>query len=145
MDEGSGVTVILALDGIFFVEAKKEAAKAAGDDKEFAKWQDYVRRTNESIDQILADDSRNDEEAHDLCVELDRHWQSFGHAAARLAQSVAATHILCGTSLEAHINMRAGETLKGKEFAEFDKLTLSGKWLFYPTLISTGHFDASND
>jgi hypothetical protein len=37
--------------------------------------------------------------------------------------------------------MRAGATLQGRSFDEFDKLSVSGKWLFYPRLIGVGSYD----
>jgi hypothetical protein len=140
MSERGAVSVTLVLDGVYYTQAfaLAEAAKAA--DAVFSKWQEFVRDTNERIDSLSGDASREDE-VHDLCVELDRHWQSFDGAAGKLVQLTAATHILCGSALEAHINMRAEEKLSTKEFNEFDKLTLAGKWLFYPTLISAGRFD----
>jgi hypothetical protein len=43
--------------------------------------------------------------------------------------------ILAVNSAEAYINEVAGCELKGKQFDEFDKLSLVGKWLFLPSLI----------
>lgn len=43
--------------------------------------------------------------------------------------------ILAVNSAEAYINEVAGCELKGKQFEEFDKLSLVGKWLFIPSLI----------
>ena len=49
--------------------------------------------------------------------------------------------MFCAASLEAHINIRAEQTLTGKSWDEFDKLAIAGKWLFYPRLVSVGSFD----
>ncbi|HRO41607.1 MAG TPA: hypothetical protein PL009_02140 [Flavipsychrobacter sp.] len=43
--------------------------------------------------------------------------------------------ILAVNSAEAYINEVAGCELKGKQFDEFDKLSLVGKWLFLPPLL----------
>jgi hypothetical protein len=58
-----------------------------------------------------------------------------------MIQNAASVHILCVACLEAHINMRAEATLQSKSFDEFDKLSVSGKWLFYPRLIGAGSYD----
>jgi hypothetical protein len=135
------VTVTLALDGIYYLEAKRMTKLAVAKDKEFVKWATFLTERNKEIDEIFKDPSRDDDEAHDLCVEVDRHWQSVDHAATELIRKVAATHILSAASLEAHINVRAQQVLNGKTFEEFDKLSISGKWLFYPLLVSAGRFD----
>jgi hypothetical protein len=74
-------------------------------------------------------------------VTIDRHWQSVSVAATDLIREVAVIHMLCAASVEAHINIRAEEALNGKNWDEFDKLALAGKWLFYPSLVSKQSFD----
>jgi len=56
-------------------------------------------------------------------------------------QSIACVHIFAAAALEACINSAAQERLKGKSLNEFDKLSLEGKWLFLPQLISIEKFD----
>lgn len=74
---------------------------------------------------------------------MHENWQPLQYAAAALYSSIATTHMLCAGALEAHINIRAAELLKGGDFAEFDRCSLSEKWLSYPTLKAvTGRFDA---
>jgi hypothetical protein len=148
MEEERSCSVVLALDGMHFQQACALADAASSAEAEFSKWQGYVQETNAEIDPLI-EERDDDEESnyeltdkiHDLCVVLNRHWESFNFAADALVQSVAATHILCGSALESHINMRAEEVLATRDFEEFDKLSLTGKWLLYPKLISVGSFN----
>jgi hypothetical protein len=128
----------LALEGAYFRQAASLAEIAKLADAEFAKWQSVIQDTNSRIDEIIDRNPEMDDEAHDLCVVLDRDWQSFNGATGKLIQCAAAVYVLCGACLKARINIRAESVLERKKFAEFDKLSLVGKWLFYPKLAAVG-------
>lgn len=136
MDEGQeGIGVTLALDAAYFHQAKQmvEAVKEA--DREFAKWSKLLAEANDKA-VILDEDASRQDDLHNLCITIDRHWQSVDVSATSLIRGVAVIHMLCAASVEAHINMRAEQTIRGKHWEEFDKLAVTGKWLFYPTLVS---------
>lgn len=50
-------------------------------------------------------------------------------------ESLAAVHVMAASSLEAHINYEAEESLSDSDFGDFDKLSLEGKWRFLPLLL----------
>lgn len=56
-------------------------------------------------------------------------------------QRVAHVHLFSAFSLEAHINIRAVDHLSGQHLESFDKLSLDGKWLFFPRLIGLKGFE----
>jgi hypothetical protein len=56
-------------------------------------------------------------------------------------QRVAHVHLFSAFSLEAHINIRAQDHLSGQHLESFDKLSLDGKWLFFPKLIGLTGFE----
>ena len=59
-----------------------------------------------------------------------------------LHQALAATHVFCAATLEAHINSQARVRLSGRAiFDEFDRLSLRGKWLMLPKLLGKEGFD----
>jgi hypothetical protein len=80
------------------------------------------------------------DEVEHLTIKLDRDWQDFEPIAQSYIRNAASVHILCFACLEAHINMRAEKVLRGKSFGEFDRLPTTGKWLFYPKIVSVGDF-----
>jgi hypothetical protein len=47
--------------------------------------------------------------------------------------------------LEAHINIIAQGRLSRAKFLEFDKLSLYGKWLFYPQITRVGAFEVGRE
>lgn len=55
-------------------------------------------------------------------------------------ENLAVAHVMAASSLEAHINACAFQHLKAREFENFDKLSIDGKWLLLPRLL--GHTDA---
>ena len=55
--------------------AKRLTGAAEIADEEFTKWEQYLAKANAKADRLDDDPSREDE-LHDLCVEMDRHWQS---------------------------------------------------------------------
>ena len=47
-----------------------------------------------------------------------------------LLQLIAAVHLLCAASLEAHINIRSQDLLEGEAIEQFERLPFESKWLF---------------
>src|SRR4051812_46789176 len=69
-DEGD-VGVTLALDAVYFHQAKQMVPAAEAADKEFTKWARILSDANEAVDAMQGDRGREDE-MHDLCVTIDR-------------------------------------------------------------------------
>jgi hypothetical protein len=140
MSDENEFRITLAIDGIYYGQAKFMCELASTKDKEFIASQKPIEETKQGILNYLnnpkrSDDDEDEEVFDHFSSELHRHWQPVSLAATELIRTVATVHILCATCLEAHINIRAERTLTGKHFDEFDKLSLSGKWLFYSALI----------
>ncbi len=110
-----------------YAETEKRLKKI---DDEIAKIERRYKRREEAYD-----------ETESLCIQSAELWSEYQEAAARLIRGAATVHTLCANCLEAHINIVAQERLSGAKFAEFDKLSLYGKWLFYPQIMQIGAFN----
>jgi hypothetical protein len=64
-----------------------------------------------------------------------------GQSYRPVLENVAMTHLLCSAALEAHVNKRAKQKFSGRFFDDFDKLSLTGKWLFLPQILGHKTFD----
>lgn len=62
-------------------------------------------------------------------------------AFAPFLRNISHVHIFSAASLECHINARATKKLSSTEFQEFDKLSLTGKWLFSPQIVGIGQYN----
>jgi hypothetical protein len=143
-----GRKYVLRLDGAYYKEAARQCAAASKTGPEYDKWVAKIQAANEEITRREAKyENRADayDEIESLVIKLDRDWEEFEHDAQSFIQCGASVHILCVASLEAHINMRAEESLPKKKFTEFDKLSTVGKWLFYPQIASVGAFDPGSE
>jgi len=80
-----------------------------------------------------------------IYIQMESAEYSLGAAHAPLLQALAATHIFCAASLEAHINLRSEEYLKGSYHEQFQKLSLEGKWLFLPQVLGRQGFDPGGE
>jgi hypothetical protein len=58
---------------------------------------------------------------------------------------IAIVHLLCANCLEATINAIGKDLLNGSMFEEFDKLSLTGKWLFLPKIQELEGFDPGEE
>jgi len=76
-----------------------------------------------------------------LAIMMGSQEYEIGLAYGSFLQCLAIVHILCATSLEAHINIRAKETLKGRFFRDFERISLEAKWLFLPKLLGIAGFE----
>lgn len=125
-------------DGLYFSEAVRRTAGLAALQADY----DEKRARTEALNQTV----RDIEEAHayaqtaydeteGLVIELvDSAFPRLETAARALAAESAAIQILAAASLEAHINVRAAETMTGAAYKEFERLGLAGKWMLYPQI-----------
>jgi len=89
------------------------------------------------------DSSYNEHER--LAITMESQEYEIGLAYGPFLQYLATVHILCATSLEAHINIRAKETLKGRFFRDFERISLEAKWLFLPKLLGIAGFEPGTE
>ena len=138
----------LILDGLYYIEAKETCLKLVDADIHYAETESRLKRINAEIAKIESRYERR-EDAYDdiesLCIQSEHGWQEYQNAAAILIRGAATVHTLCANCLEAHINIIAQKSLSGAKFAEFDKLSLYGKWLFYPQILHIGTFDVGTE
>ena len=133
----------LYVDAMFFNNAKTnyEIAKQA---------LTKIDSANKSLSEI---DSYSNYVAYDLGDEIDPEFDEselkkieeneyiLYESYKQFIQSIFTVHIFCASSLEAHINSRAIEMLKGKLYDNFKKISLEGKWLMLPRLLNLKGFD----
>ena len=87
--EEGDVGVTVSLDGVYYHQAKRMIGSADAADKEFERWEKYLTGANAKAEE-LEDDPAREDDLHDLCVEIDRHWQSVDQSATELIREVAA-------------------------------------------------------
>jgi hypothetical protein len=138
----------LILDGLYYTGAKETCLKLVDADTHYAETESRLKEIDEEIVKIESKYERR-EDAYDdtesLCIQSEHWWQEFQKAAAILVRGAATVHTLCANCLEAHINIIAQKSLSGAKFAEFDKLSLYGKWLFYPQISQIGAFEVGRE
>jgi hypothetical protein len=133
--ESGDYELSLILDGLDYVEAKETCLGLADTDSRYTHTERRLKEINAEILEIEGRyEHREDayDETESLCIQSEHWWSEYQNAAAELIRGTATVHTLCANSLEAHINIIAQKSLSGAEFYEFDKLSLHGKWLFYP-------------
>jgi hypothetical protein len=153
-DDGSEneVSITLAIDAMYYREAMRMSELASAKDKEFVESQSAVAAAEQDMLNYMNDPARDpdddgdDDVFNDLNDELNRSWEPVNLAATELIRAAATAHILCAACLEAHINMQAERVLQRRDFDEFDKLAITGKWLFYPVFKEVGkRFDPGRE
>lgn len=60
-------------------------------------------------------------------------------------EALSLTYLLSVASLEAHINIHSEKTLTVTQLEHLDKLSLEGKWLFYPKISGKAGFDPGRE
>ena len=115
---------------------------------------DHARETFAKLDneaeQIVEEHYNGDPEA--ASDELEPVYKEMEEAKRRIAvacspylQHIALTYILCFTALEVHINTTAKDSLEGKLRDSFEKISIKGKWLFLPKMLSQSTFDPGSE
>lgn len=138
--------VSLSLDVVYFASAKHFLETLDSVEKAYLFYRNEIGEGIRKLEKIESryagaelDAGYDESEPH--CIKLDRDFQSLEAEAYPFIRTVATIHFLCLACLEAHINIKAERLLTGYSFDEFDKLSIAGKWLFYPKLIGTSLFD----
>jgi hypothetical protein len=92
-------------------------------------------------DEIPLNDSRFER----TVISAEHQFESVGFAYAPVLENIAIIHLLCANCLEATINAIGEDLLSGSMFEEFDKLSLTGKWLFLPKIQKLKGFDPGTE
>jgi hypothetical protein len=146
---------ILRVDLMYFSAARRchEQAKSAMPVAEAeAKRLEVLWKKSVEIENRPYPNDREEENSFDYSTEMERisiaienQGQSVGFAYAPILENIAMTHLLCGACLEAHINQKAEQLLSSREFEDFDRMTITGKWLFLPKILGHAGFDPGNE
>jgi len=142
--------VSLSLDAVYFCSAKHFLEALPPFQDAYARYRSEIEKGIRELQEIevkYADDESGTgyDEMEPYCTKLDRDFQSFQFEAYPYIRTVATVHLLSVACLEAHINIKAERSLTRYHFAEFDKLSLTGKWLFYPKLMGAKPFDPGRE
>ena len=108
--------------------------------KELKKLDDQWERL-QADDDVALDDSRFER----IAVSTERQFETVGFAYAPVLEHIAIVHLLCVNCLEATINAIGKDLMNGAMFEEFDKLSLTGKWLFLPKIRELKGFDPGKE
>jgi hypothetical protein len=138
----------LILDGLYYTGATEACLALVDADTQYAQAETRLKEINDEIIEIESRyDKREDayDETESLCIQSEHWWYDYQTAASKLIRGTATVHTLCANCLESHINITAQNAMSGAKFAEFDKLSLYGKWLFYPQLTHIGAFDEGRE
>ncbi len=89
----------------------------------------------------IKDDTSREHKAESLAIQLEGREYDLSCAYAPVLASLSAVHLLAAASIEAHINQRAKDRLKGKDWDYFERMSAESKWLFFPRLIGRKGLD----
>lgn len=138
----------LVLDGLYYIGAKEALLELTEVDAKYAEIEKELESINKAIFDIEKKYTRREDaydETEHLIVQLSGYWDECQTISSRLIRGTSTIHMLCASCLEAHINIRAQARLHTNDFSAFDKLSLYGKWLFYPKIIRISCFDAGKE
>ncbi len=131
----------LILDGLYYIGAKETCSQLVDAD---ARYVETERRLKEIDEEIIKIESRYErredayDEAESLFIQSAGWWEEYqnggGDAYSRRGHRSYAVRQLSRSPHKYH----RSEKLIGATFAEFDKLSLYGKWLFYPQVSQIG-------
>jgi hypothetical protein len=138
----------LAVDAMCYHMARQLRSQAASSLRDIARAEEAVEVHKSRIASLNAqlEEGEIDEATHydlvePLAIEMDNVEYRVGVAYGLLIEHVGAVHVLCASSLEAHINIRADRLLTGRNLKAFERLQLEAKWLFLPRLLGLAGFD----
>jgi hypothetical protein len=137
---------LLDVDLMYYFGAKRNlaAAKAAWPEveKHLKTHQDAAPEFDRASADFQQDQEKHQRAFERICIHLENVDVRVGMAMAPVLEHLAITHMLCASCLEAHINQHARDVLAGKEYDDFDKISLTGKWRFLPKLLGKPGFES---
>ncbi len=134
---------------MYFCAARDAFSQAEGCERNIARARQRVERLQGRIDDLTSAPDGDEEEAchrhydklEPLCIQMEDEEYHLGEAYAPMLQNLATVHILSAASAEAHINIQAQGSLRGREWDAFERLAVDTKWLFLPKLLGIPGFD----
>ena len=87
------------------------------------------------------DPSASYDEHEPLAIMMEGAEFDINSAYGPFLQYLASTHILCETCAEAHINIKARESLAEIDYPEFERKRIKDKWWLLPKLLRLEGFD----
>ena len=145
---------ILAIDALYFVAANDALTRARQATKRIEKAAEKVASLQSKIDALSENEEghrdaqlamKNYDRLEQLSIWIEGAEYQLGEAYGPMLQDVAAVHLLCAASLEAHINIQAQSRLEGLAWSLFERLSLESKWLFLPKLLGVEGFDPGTE
>ena len=99
---------------------------------------DFLCKESEVIESRLNLDDRDLDDDKDyvnamerISIRIENQGASVGFAYGPILENIAMTHLLWRACLEAHINRCAEDRLSSREFADFDRMNVTGKWFVF--------------
>jgi hypothetical protein len=138
---------ILHVDIMFFHAARRHLALAKKGWPPVEKALKGLKKLDDQWDYLHGDDDRplNLDKLERIAIDTEHQFETVGFACAPVLEHIAIVHLLCTNCLEATINAIAKDLLNGSMFDEFDKLSLTGKWLFLPRTHGIAGFDPGKE
>ena len=139
---------VLAVDAMYFQMALRVRSEFRGARSKVSKAEGRAADVQAEIDRIneMRNQRRIEHDTHydkvePLAIQMEDLEYDVGVAYGALLKPVATIHLLCVASLEAHINIRAEQSMSGRLWQSFERLSVSAKWLFFPSLVGLVGFD----
>jgi len=139
----------LLIDAMYFHIARQAHARARNCFKEIEEARQLWTSLNQEFERILSNHNNDAHSAYDelepIAIQIEGAHENIEKSYAPLLKEVAAVHILCAASLEAHINSTARDTFQGKILEHFEALSLEAKWLILPKLLGFSGFESGHE
>lgn len=137
---------ILHVEIMFFHAARRHLELAKKGWSPIEKALNDLKALDEQWERLQVDDiPLGDSRLERIAVATERQFETVGFAYAPVLEHIAIVHLLCANCLEATINAIGKDLLDGSMFGEFDKLSLTGKWLFLPKIRELKGFDPGRE
>lgn len=131
-------TLVLRLDALYYRSAVEHHQLLKKDRKEIEKHRVKYKRLRDKEKKIISNHGGDIYAAYDdlepVYIQMEDVDYQIAEAYAPFLRNISHVHIFSAASLECHINARAKKELSRYQFDEFDKLSLTGKWLFFPKI-----------
>jgi hypothetical protein len=135
----------LEIDAMYYHAARQAHKRAIEADNALENhelvWKYIENKEAEILLRYEGDDNALENELAVLYIEMEGFDKVLGKLYAPLLKDVAVVHILCSSSLEAHINKVAEETLTEDDYRDFEKLNIRNKWRDLPARLGFSGFD----
>ena len=141
--------LVLRLDALYYRSAQNQYRGLTRPERKISIAQERVDELLEQERIVLDEHGGDSDKAYDelepIAIQMEGADYQLSEAYEPLVRGIALIHILCAASLECHINSRARASLRGKVVDEFDRLSITAKWLFLPKILGVGELDPGRE